>query len=110
MTNDEKMQVEAIDPTFDPVADANEKRRQALNMAVHTIDSFAQTVPEIEAQLSVLMVAAALCFKRVLFKHKIIDGPRKKIILDRAMKDFEAKVRKYGWTAEEPKKAVLTSS
>lgn len=81
-----------------------------MNATLQTVMELISSIPEPEFQLSVLMIACSLVFKRVLFKHKIIDGPRKKIILAKAMRDFESKVRKYGWMAEESKKVILTNS
>ena len=75
-------------------------KTMSLSGLVRHADRIArESSPMPEEQLSALMVAVALAFGRCVEKYKMEkDGPRKKKMLAGAMKDFEAKVRKYGWT------------
>lgn len=69
-------------------------RASAVEAAVAGLDP--------QDQMGVLLLCIARAFGRVLGKHGITDGPRKKMILRRAVQDFEAKVRRYGWEPREP--------
>jgi hypothetical protein len=68
----------------------------ALNSKLAAVDTLIQEMPEPETQMGILMMAQAKCFARIRRKHNI-TGARRKIILKKALADFEDKIRQFGF-------------
>lgn len=67
------------------------------NAVIQSIDAAIQEhITEPETQMGVLILAVAMAFARVRRKHAI-TGPKRKLVLDKAVEDFRAKVKEFGW-------------
>lgn len=77
--------------------DAAAMRNITLNSNLQSIDeALKKHVKEPEDQMAILMMAQVLAFARIRRKHNI-TGKRRKLILNKALEEFEAKIRKYGF-------------
>ncbi|MGH7175138.1 MAG: hypothetical protein ACREGR_02140 [Minisyncoccia bacterium] len=69
-----------------------------LNFTLRAVDILVQekcTKPE--TQMGVLMLAQAAAFRRVCKSHGVTNGIQKRRLLKLAVRDFESKIRLYGF-------------
>lgn len=71
-------------------------RNIMLNTAVGGVDEIIKNLPP-ATQMGVLMVAQAVCFRRLMRVMGIKNNGQKHVYLKAALKDFELKIRDLGY-------------
>jgi hypothetical protein len=86
--------------------DQDRLKNVVLNASVQAVDELVRGASGDPAvQMGVLMLAQAQAFRRLRHAHKI-EGPRRRVILKKAVADFEEKIRKFGYDDPSPENAA----